>query len=191
MTAMKNTRTEKNLLAAFADECQASVRYAFFAKQAKREGFEQIAAVFQETSDQERVHARRMHKLMDALEAEVVMPLRSAGVGSTLENLLRAVEGETRAGFETYPAYAATASEEGFTEAALVFENIALAERAHMERYKALAANIERNRVFRRDSPVLWRCRHCGWTRLAQAAPERCPACDHPRAHFEISPSNW
>jgi len=191
MAAMKNTRTEKNLLAAFAGECQASVRYAFFAKQAKREGFEQISAIFQETSDQERVHARRMHKLMDGLEAEVVMPLRSDGVGSTLENLLRAVEGETRAGFETYPAYAAAAREEGFTEAALVFENIALAERAHLERYKALAANIERDRVFKRETPALWRCRHCGWTRQAPAAPERCPACDHPRAHFEISPSNW
>lgn len=191
MAAMKNTRTEKNLLAAFAGECQASVRYAFFAKQAKREGFEQIAAVFQETSDQERVHARRMYKLMDGLEAEVAMPLLSAGMGSTLENLLRAVEGENRVGFETYPAYAAAAREEGFAEAALVFENIALAERAHMERYKALAANIQADRVFRRETPVAWRCRHCGWTRQAAAAPERCPACDHPRAHFEINPSNW
>lgn len=191
MAAIKNTHTEKNLLAAFAGECQDSLRYAFFAKLAKKEGFEQISAIFQETSDQERVHARRMYKLMDGLEAEVAMPLKSDGVGSTLENLRRAVEGEKRAGLETYPAYAATAREEGFAEAALVLENIALAERAHMKRFQALAGNIEAGRVFAREAPVEWRCRHCGWTREAASAPERCPACDHPKAHFELSPSNW
>ena len=191
MSSMKGTRTERNLLAAFAGECQAHVRYAFYAKQAKKEGFEQISAVFAETSEQERVHARRYAKLMDGLSAEVTMPLAFAGVGSTLENLRLAAAGENLVGEETYPAYAAQAREEGFSEAALVFSNIALAELAHKKRFQALLANLESGRVFEKDHPVEWRCRHCGWTRNATAAPERCPACDHPKAHFEVSPSNW
>jgi len=191
MADIKGTRTERNLLAAFAGECQASTRYAFYAKKAKKEGFEQISAIFLETSEQERVHARRMYKLMAGLTAEVTMPLAASDVGTTLENLTLAVAGETKVGYETYPAYAETAREEGLAEAALVFANIALAERAHCARYKALAENIAAGRVFTRETPVVWRCRHCGWTHESKNAPERCPACDHPRAHFEIEPSNW
>jgi len=191
MTQLNDSRTGRNLLAAFADECQASLRYAFYAKAAKKEGYEQISAVFAETSEQERVHARRMYKLMDGLAAEVTMPLRSDGVRSTLENLLHAAQAENNDGFTVYPEYAATAREEGFTQAAIVFANIALAEQMHMARFQALAENIQSDRVFARDTPVLWRCRHCGWAKEGLAAPERCPACDHPKAHFEISPSNW
>lgn len=191
MPDLKGTETEKNLLAAFAGECQANVRYAFFAKQAKKDGYEQIAHIFLETAEQERVHARRFHKLMDGLEAEVTLSLRSAGIGTTLENLKRSAEDEERESGRDYPAAAATAREEGFTEAALVFENIAQAEERHRARFQALAENIEAERVFSRDSPVLWRCRHCGWAREGKAAPERCPACAHPKAHFEVSTENW
>lgn len=191
MPSMKGSRTERNLLAAFAAGAQASLRYSFYAKQAKREGYEQISLIFQETSDQEKVHAKRLYKLMDGLEAEVTMPLAAAAVASTLENLRRAAIGEARTGEETYPAYAAQAKEEGFTEVALVFSNLARAEQEHGRRYQALAANIESGRVFARPEPVQWRCRHCGWTHTAKAAPERCPACAHPKAHFEINPSNW
>lgn len=191
MTSLRGTQTEKNLLAAFAGECQAHVRYAFFAKQAKKDGFEQICHIFLETSEQERVHAGRFHKLMDGLEAEVAMPLRSAGVGNTLENLKRSTEAEEKVGCRDYPACAAMAREEGFTEAALVFEHIALAEVQHRARFKALAEIMEAGRTFQRDEPALWRCRHCGWAREGKSAPERCPACAHPKAHFEISPSNW
>ncbi|MFP5222909.1 MAG: rubrerythrin [Acidobacteriota bacterium] len=191
MPELKGTQTEKNLLAAFAAECQDHVRYAFFAKQAKKDGYEQIAAIFLETSEQERVHARRFHKFLDGLEAEVSLPLSSAGIGATLENLKRSAAAEEHAAAQGYPACAATARQEGFPEAALVFENIALAEVRHRERFLALADNIEAGRVFSRDVPVLWRCRHCGWAREGKAAPERCPACAHPRAHFEISPENW
>lgn len=191
MPDLKGTETEKNLLAAFAGECQANVRYAFFAKQAKKDGYEQIAHIFLETAEQERVHARRFHKLMDGLEAEVTLSLRSAGIGTTLENLKRSAGDEQRESGRDYPAAAATAREEGFPEAALVFENIAQAEERHRARFQALAENIEADRVFVRDSPVLWRCRHCGWAREGKAAPERCPACAHPKAHFEVSSENW
>ncbi|WP_243359732.1 rubrerythrin [Fundidesulfovibrio terrae] len=191
MADIKGSRTERNLLAAFAGECQASVRYAFYAKKAKKDGYEQICAVFQETSEQERAHARRMYKLMGGLAAEVAMPLHAHDVGTTLENLTLAVAGETRVGYETYPAYAAEARAEGFAEAALVFENIAKAEQFHCARYKALAENIESGRVFAREEPVTWICRHCAWTYVGKNAPERCPACDHPKAHFEVARSGW
>jgi rubrerythrin len=191
MPTLKGTLTEKNLLAAYAGECQDSLLYAYFAKQAKKDGFEQVCAIFLETGDQEKAHARRMHKLMAGLEAEVCLPLKAQVLGATLKNLLAAVAAEHLAGVEFYPACAATARGEGFAEAALVFENIALAERTHLSRFQALADNMESGRVFVRETPVVWRCRHCGWVHEAKAAPERCPACAHPRAHFEISPSNW
>ena len=191
MADMKGTGTERNLLAAFAAGSQASVRYAIYAKKAKKEGYEQICGVFLETAEQERVHAKRLYKLMAGLSAEVTMPLTAHEVGATLANLALSAAGESRSGLETYPAYAAKAREEGFAEAALVFENLAKAELAHMARYKALAENIEAGRVFSREEPVTWMCRHCGWTFHGKNAPERCPACAHPKAHFEVARTQW
>lgn len=191
MPDMKGSRTEKNLLASFAGECQASVRYGFYAKQARKEGYVQIAAIFEEASEQERAHARRLQKLMGEAEAEVSLALRSSLGGTTLENLEEAAGCEAREATEDYPAHAAAAREEGFAEAAAVFAALAVAEAGHRERFLALAGNIRQGRVFARQEPVTWRCRHCGWTRHATAAPERCPACAHPQAHFEIAASNW
>lgn len=191
MSALKGSRTEKNLLAAFAGKCQACVRYAFHAKKARKEGFEQIAALFEETSHQERAHASRMYKLMGGLEDEVAMPLAGASGSSTLENLERAATDEAREALEACPARAAVAREEGFAEAALMFAAMAVAEAGHMERFRQLAGNVREGRVFSRPEPVTWRCRHCGWSTLGRDAPERCPACAHARAHFEVSASNW
>ncbi|GFK95571.1 Rubrerythrin [Fundidesulfovibrio magnetotacticus] len=191
MPDLKGSRTEKNLLAAFAGECQAHVRYAFHAKQAKKEGYEQIAALFLETSEQEKAHARRFSRLLGGLSAEVTLPLAFPESGPTLDNLERSALGEERVGSLTYPEAAGVARDEGFAEAALVFEHIARAEIHHQQRFRALAENLRAGSVFARPEPVLWRCRHCGWTHEAKAAPERCPACAHPQAHFEITPWNW
>ncbi len=191
MASIKGTRTEKNLLTAFCGESQARNRYTYFASKAKKEGFVQISAIFQETADQEKEHAKRLFKFLEGGEAEVQAAFPAGVIGSTLENLLAAAAGENYEHTQMYPEFARVAREEGFDEIADVFLAIAVAEKHHEERYRALAANVEAGRVFRRDEPVVWRCRNCGYLHEGTEAPEECPSCAHPQAHFEILAEAW
>ncbi|MBN2126653.1 MAG: rubrerythrin family protein [Deltaproteobacteria bacterium] len=191
MSELKGSRTEKNLLTAFAGESQARNRYTYFASQAKKEGFEQISFVFEETANQEKEHAKRLFKFLKGGEVEVQASFPAGLIGSTLENLAAAAEGENYEWSDMYPGFARVALEEGFKEIAQVFEAIAVAERQHEKRYKDLAANIEAGRVFKRDGAVVWRCRNCGYLHTGAEAPLTCPACDHPQAYFELLGENW
>ncbi len=191
MKSVKGTQTEKNILTAFAGESQARNRYTYFASKAKKEGYVQISAIFQETADQEKEHAKRLFKLLEGGEVEISGSFPAGVIGSTEENLLESAGGEHYEHSEMYPAFAKTAREEGFEEIAVIFEAIAVAEKQHEARYRALAENIKAGRVFRRDEPVKWRCRNCGYIHEGTEAPEKCPACDHPKAHFELLGENW
>ncbi len=191
MKSIKGTRTEKNILAAFAGESQARNRYTYFASKAKKEGYVQISAIFQETADQEKEHAKRLFKLLEGGEVEVTGSFPAGTIGTTEENLLASAGGEHYEHTEMYPSFAKIAREEGFDEIAVIFEAIAVAEKQHEARYRALAENIRAGRVFKRDEPVKWRCRNCGYIHEGTEAPERCPACDHPKAHFELLGENW
>ncbi|HDM78743.1 MAG TPA: rubrerythrin family protein, partial [Deltaproteobacteria bacterium] len=185
MKSLKGTRTEKNLLTAFAGESQARNRYTYFASQAKKEGYVQMARIFEETADQEKEHAKRLFKFLEGGEVEIQASFPAGVIGTTLENLKAAAEGEHYEYTEMYPEFARVAREEGFDGIAQVFEAIAVAEKQHEKRYKDLAANIENNRVFKRDETVVWRCRNCGYLHEGTEAPEECPACAHPQAYFE------
>lgn len=191
MSSLKGTETEKNLLKAFAGESQARNRYTMFAAAAKKEGFVQISAIFQETADQEKAHAKRFFKFLEGGEVEITASFPAGTVGTTLENLKASAGGENHEHTEVYPAFAATAREEGFEEVAQAFEAIAIAEKHHEDQYRKLAENIESGKVFERDGTFIWRCRNCGFIHEGAAAPEQCPACVHPRAHFEIMPENF
>ena len=189
--ALKGTRTEKNILAAFAGESQARNRYSYYAKQADKEGYKQIAAIFEETADQEREHAKRLFKMLEGGEVEITASFPAGVIGTTAANLLEAANGEHHECTGMYPDFAATAREEGFPEIAKVFAAIAVAERHHENRFRALLANIEQDRVFKRDQPMIWRCRNCGWLHEGPEAPVCCDACAHPRAHFELLAENY
>ena len=191
MKSIKGTQTEKNILAAFAGESQARNRYTYFASKAKKEGYVQISAIFQETADQEKEHAKRLFKLLEGGEVEITGSFPAGVIGTTEENLLESAGGEHYEHAEMYPSFARTAREEGFEDIAVIFESIAVAEKQHEARYRALAENIKAGRVFKREEPVKWRCRNCGYIHEGTEAPERCPACDHPRAHFELLGENW
>ncbi|HEC31298.1 MAG TPA: rubrerythrin family protein [Deltaproteobacteria bacterium] len=191
MKSLKGTRTEKNLLTAFAGESQARNRYTYFASQAKKEGYVQMARIFEETADQEKEHAKRLFKFLEGGEVEIQASFPAGVIGTTLENLKAAAEGEHYEYTEMYPEFARVAREEGFDGIAQVFEAIAVAEKQHEKRYKDLAANIENNRVFKRDETVVWRCRNCGYLHEGTEAPEECPACAHPQAYFELLGENW
>lgn len=191
MPSLKGTRTEKNLLTAFAGESQARNRYTYFASKARKEGFVQMAHIFQETADQEKEHAKRLFKFLEGGELEISAAFPAGVIGDTLANLKASAAGEHYEQTEMYPSFAKVAREEGFEEIAVVFESIAVAERFHEKRFNALAANIEADRVFKRDKPVVWRCRNCGYLHEGTEAPEKCPACAHPRAHFELKGENW
>lgn len=191
MSSIKGTKTEQNLLTAFAGESQARNRYAFFAKQAKKDDYEQISAIFEETAEQEKEHAKRLFKFLEGGTAEVTASFPAGIIDSTLANLQEAAGGENYEHTQMYPGFAQTAREEGFHEIAEVFESIAVAERFHEKRYLDLAGNIEQDRVFRRSEEVTWRCRNCGYIHSGTEAPEECPACAHPRAHFELLGENW
>ncbi len=191
MKSIKGTRTEKNILAAFAGESQARNRYTYFASKAKKEGYVQISAIFQETADQEKEHAKRLFKFLEGGEVEVTGSFPAGTIGTTEENLLASAGGEHYEHTEMYPSFAKIAREEGFEEIAVIFEAIAVAEKQHEARYRALAENIRAGRVFKRDEPVKWRCLNCGYIHEGTEAPERCPACDHPKAHFELLGENW
>jgi rubrerythrin len=188
---LKGSRTEKNLLTAFAGESQARNRYTYFASQARKEGFEQISLIFAETANQEKEHAKRFFKFLEGGEVEVQWPFPAGKIGSTLENLLAAAAGENYEHTEMYPGFARVAREEGFETVANALEAISVAEKQHEKRYRALAENIEKDRVFRRGERVTWRCLNCGYLHEAEEAPESCPACLHPRAFYELLGENY
>jgi len=191
MTDLKGSLTEKNLLAAFAGESQARNRYTYFASQAKKDDFVQIQSIFEETANQEKEHAKRFFKFLEGGEVEVQANFPAGVIGSTLENLKAGAAGEHYEHTEMYPGFAKTAREEGFEAIATVLEAIAVAEKQHEKRYLDLAANIEAGRVFKRDTEVVWRCRNCGYLHTGNEAPEACPACAHPKAHFELLGENY
>lgn len=191
MKSIKGTQTEKNLLTAFAGESQARNRYTYFASQAKKEGFVQISHIFQETANQEKEHAKRLFKFLEGGMVEIQASYPAGVIGSTLENLLEAAAGEHYEYAEMYPSFAETAEKEGFQEIADVFRAIAVAEKQHEKRYKALAENIKQGKVFKREEKVIWRCRNCGYLHEGTEAPEECPACAHKQAHFELLCENW
>jgi len=192
MASLKGTQTEKNVMTAFTGESAARNRYTFWAGQAKKDGYEQIAAAFQETADQEKEHAKRLFKFLEGGEVEVIAALPAGVIGTTLDNLKNAAAGEEHEWQNMYPAFAATAKQEGFDEIAAVMLAIAKAEKFHGERYRAFAANIEAGTVFKRDCPqTVWRCRNCGYIHTSEGALEKCPACAHPKAHFELLPENF
>lgn len=188
---IKGSQTEKNILIAFAGESQARNRYTFFASKAKKEGYEQVSFIFEETANQEKEHAKRLFKFLKGGEVEITASFPAGVIGSTLENLKEAADGENHEHTTMYPEFSKVAREEGFSDIAKVFRSIAVAEKQHEKQYRDLAANIEAGRVFKRDTIVTWRCRNCGYLHKGKEAPDECPACTHPQAHFELLGENW
>ncbi len=191
MASIKGTQTEKNILTAFAGESQARNRYTYYSAQARKEGYVQISAIFEETANQEKEHAKRLFKLLEGGEVEITGAFPAGVIGTTTENLAEAAGGENHEWTVMYPEFAKTAREENLDHIAFIFEAIAVAEKHHEKRYLDLKANIEAGRVFKRDESVTWRCRNCGYLHEGTEAPEVCPACAHPQAHFELLGENW
>lgn len=191
MKSVKGTRTERNLLTAFAGESQARNRYSYFASQAKKDGYEQIAAAFLETADNEKEHAKMFFKLLDGGEVEINAAFPAGVIADTMANLEAAAAGENYEHTKMYPEFAAIADEDGFPDIAAVFRAVAVAETEHEKRYLAFRENIEKGRVFKREDVVKWKCRNCGYIHEGTGAPEKCPACAHPQAHFELLAENW
>ena len=189
--SIKGTKTEKNLLTSFAGESQARMRYTYFASVAKKEGYEQIAAIFQETADQEKEHAKRMFKWLEGGMVEITASYPAGVITTTAENLKAAAAGENEEWTADYPHFADVADAEGFPAIAVMYRNIAVAEKGHEERYLALLKNIENGTVFKKEDTVTWQCRNCGFVHTAAAAPEVCPACLHPQAYFEVKKNNY
>ncbi len=175
---LKGTKTEKNLMAAFAGESQARNKYTYFASVAKKEGYEQISAIFQKTADNEKEHAKMWFKALGEL-------------GNTAQNLLAAAEGENYEWTDMYDTFAKEADEEGFHELAEKFRGVALIEKSHEERYRALLSNVEMQKVFEKSEEIMWECRNCGHLVIGKKAPELCPVCAHPQAHFEVRAENY
>ena len=191
MKDLKGTKTEKNLMTSFAGESQARNRYTYFASVAKKEGYEQIAAIFEETANQEKEHAKRMFKFLEGGCVEIVASFPAGVIGTTAENLKAAAAGENEEWSKDYPKFADIAEEEGFPEIAVMYRNIAIAEKGHEDRYLAFLKNIEEYTVFEKDGEVYWQCRNCGFIYKGKKAPEKCPACLHPQAHFEVQKNNY
>ena len=187
---IKGTETEKNLLKSFAGESQARMRYTYFSSVAKKEGYEQIAAIFMETAEQEKEHAKRMFKYLEGGMVEITASYPAGVIGTTIANLKAASAGENEEWTVDYPHFADVAEKEGFNDIALMYRNIAVAEKGHEERYRAFVENIEKNRVFEKDGKVMWQCRNCGFIYEGTKAPEVCPACLHPKAYFEVMKTN-
>lgn len=185
MKSVKGTQTEKNLLKSFAGESQARMRYTFFAKEAKKEGYEQIAAIFQETADQEMVHAKRMFKYLEGGMVEITAMYPAGKIGNTMENLTEAAAGENEEWTDLYPKFADVAEEEGFKEIATMYRMIAKAEAIHEERYLKLLQRVKDGTVFSREEEIEWQCRHCGYVYVGKKALKTCPTCLHPQAYFE------
>jgi len=191
MESLAGTQTEKNLLKAFAGESQARNRYEFFAKVAIKEGLEQIAALFLETAENERSHAKQFFKHLEGRMVEITATYPAGKIGTTLENLKAAADGENEEWTELYPEFGRIAEEEGFTRIALLFRSIAKIEKAHEERYRKLHQNLEEGKVFEREGKVVWKCRVCGFLHESTKPPLKCPVCDHPQAYFEIEAENY
>lgn len=190
-TSIRGTQTEQNLLKAFAGESQARNRYTFFAGAARKEGLMQIAAIFEETANQEKEHAKRFFSFLEGGDLSITETFPAGMVGTTLDNLKAAAAGEKEEWSHAYPEFARIAREEGFPQIAATFERIAIAEKQHGKRYQDLADNLEAGRVFRRNGMVTWRCLNCGYLHEAEEAPKVCPACLHPQSYFELLGENW
>ena len=191
MVKFRDSRTAKNLLSSFAGESQARNRYTFFASRARQEGFIQIADIFAETADQECEHALRFFKFFNGGELEITASFPAGVIGSTVDNLLAAADGERFEHSQLYPGFARIALDEGFERAADTWNAISVSERQHEKRYRDLAANIIADRVFQKDGERVWRCRNCGYLHTGTTAPEKCPACVKPRGYFELLAENW
>lgn len=189
--SVKGTKTEKNLLTAFAGESQARNRYTYFAKVAEKEGYPQIADIFLETADHERVHGKTFFKSLEGGPLEITATYPAGMVGTTLENLQAAAQGEHEEWTILYPEAANIAKSEGFEKIAQLFESIASAESEHEKRFAKLAKNIKDDQVFKKSGTVKWKCRKCGFIHEGAEAPITCPACRHPRKHFEIQAENY
>ena len=191
MKSLKGTQTEKNLLASFAGESQARNRYTFFASKAKKEGYEQIAAIFRETADNEKEHAEVFFKYLQGGDVEIMAEYPAGVIGTTAENLLAAAEGEKMEWGTLYPDFAKTAEEEGFPEIASSFREIAKVEAYHERRYRKLLENVKKKQVFKKDKVVKWKCRNCGYVHEGPEAPKVCPACKHPQSYYELWVENY
>jgi rubrerythrin len=191
MKSLKGTKTEKNVLMSFAGESQARNRYSYFASQAKKEGYEQISAIFLETADNEKEHAKVFFKLLEGGELEITGAFPAGVIGDTKANLKAAADGEMFENTKMYPGFAATAEKEGFSDIAKTFERISSVEKGHEKRYRMLLKNLEDGKVFKKDEKVFWKCRNCGYIHEGIEAPEECPACQHERAYFEILSENY
>ena len=189
--SVKGTRTEQNLLKSFAGESQARNRYTYFAGTARKEGLIQIADIFEETANQEKEHAKRFFSFLEGGELEITATFPAGIVGTTAENLLASANGELEEYSDLYPSFAAIAREEGFPAIAALWDAVSNAEKQHEKRFRALLSNIENDIVFTRETAVVWRCRNCGYLHTSTSAPEVCPACIHPKAHFELLGENW
>jgi len=191
MKSLKGTKTEKNLLTAFAGESQARNKYTYFSSKARDEGYIQISLIFSETADQEKEHAKRFFKFLEGGAVEIQAAFSAGVIGTTGENLVAAAAGENYEWKEMYPGFAKIAREEGFEAVATAFESIVVAEKQHAKRYEKLKANIDAGKVFKTDKPSVWRCLNCGYIIEAAEAPKVCPACVHPQAYFELLGENW
>ncbi|UCF11795.1 MAG: rubrerythrin family protein [Thermoplasmatales archaeon] len=191
MKRLKGTETEKNLLAAFAGESQARNRYTFFAAKAKKEGYEQISAIFKETSDNEKEHAEVFFKHLQGGDTEIVATYPAGVTGITAENLLAAAEGEKMEWGTLYPNFADVAEKEGFSDVARSFREIAKVESYHERRYRILLDNVKNKKVFKKEKKVKWKCRNCGYVIECEEAPKKCPACQHPQSHYELWMENY
>lgn len=191
MVKLKGSKTEQNLLKAFAGESQARNRYTYFAKQAKKEGYEQIAAVFEETAENEKEHAKVFFKHLEGGMVEITADYPAGVIGTTEENLLEAADGEKMEWGTLYPDFGKIAEEEGFPEIAHSFRNIAKVEAAHEKRYRTLLENVKENKVFKRNKPMKWKCRNCGFIYDGEEPPQTCPACQHPQSYYEILAENY
>lgn len=191
MAELKGSKTEQNLLKAFAGESQARNRYTYFSKQAKKEGYEQIAAIFEETAENEKEHAKVFFKHLEGGMVEITAEYPAGVIGTTEENLLAAAEGEKMEWGTLYPDFGKTAEEEGFPNIANSFKNIAKVESQHEKRYRKLLENVKENKVFKRDKPMNWKCRNCGFIYEGIEPPQNCPACQHPQSYYELLAENY
>lgn len=191
MPTLKGTKTEQNLLKSFAGECQARTRYDFFASVAKKEGLEQISAMFAETALNEKEHAKRFFKFLEGGAVEITAGYPAGKIGNTLENLKASADGENEEWTKLYPEFAKVAEEEGFTEIAVAYRAIAQVEQAHENRYRKLHDNLEAGKVFVKDGKMIWKCRNCGYLHEGDKAPDVCPSCLHPQAYFELWCENY
>lgn len=189
--SIKGTKTEQNLLKSFAGESQARSRYTFFASVAKKEGFEQISAVFMETAEQEKEHAKKFFKYLEGGMVEITACYPAGVIGTTAENLKAAADGENEEWGELYPEFAKIAEEEGFPQIANTFRQIAKVEAEHEARYRTLLGRVAEGKVFERAEEIEWQCRNCGYVYKGKKAPMKCPACEHPQAYFEPKKNNY